>query len=155
MNRRVSSPFERDVLANARDVLFTMRRAVRFQDVDAAGTIYFPRILEYFADAYVELLLGAGLDVPKLLKEKRWAAPLAHAEADFLRPLFFGDVVDVDVVALKVGKTSATFGHRLRDASGKAAAIGHTVHVFVDPTTFQPIAVPKELAAIATVRPPP
>lgn len=151
----MSSPFEREVLAGAEDFIYTTRRTVRFQDVDAAGTIYFPRILEYFADAYVELLVHrAGLDVPKLLRDKKWAAPLAHAEADFLRPLFFGDVVDVDVVALKVGKTSATFGHRLRDGSGKAASIGHTVHVFVDPTTFQPIAVPKELAALATVRPP-
>ncbi len=131
--------------------LHTVRRVVRFQDVDAAGTIYFPRVLEYFADNYIDLLVHVGLDVPTLLREKRWAAPLAHAEADFLRPLFFGDAVDVEVVALKVGKTSATFGHRIRTGGGEPSAIGHTVHVFVDPTVFKPIPVPAKLAAIATV----
>jgi 1,4-dihydroxy-2-naphthoyl-CoA hydrolase len=148
----VSSPFDRDALAKADSApLVTMRRTVKFQEVDAAGTIYFPRILEYFADAYMLVLEKAGLDVPGMLRDKTLAAPLAHAEADFLRPLFFGDVVDVEVLVLEAGKTSATFGHRIRDAKGKPAAVGRTVHVFIDPKTFQPTAVPAGLAALANV----
>ena len=144
--------FGRDVLAKTdTQALVSTRRTVKFQEVDAAGTIYFPRVLEYFADAYLLVLERAGLDVPAMLRDKTLAAPLAHAEADFLRPLFFGDVVDVEVLALQVGKTSATFGHRIRDAKGRAAAVGRTVHVFIDPRTFQPTAVPPGLAALANV----
>lgn len=152
----MTSPFDRDALAHtSAPALASMRRTVKFQEVDAAGTIFFPRVLEYFADAYMEVLIKAGLDVPGMLRDKKLAAPLAHAEADFLRPLFFGDVVDVEVVALQAGKTSATFGHRIRDAKGKAAAVGRTVHVFIDPVSFRPTPIPAGLAALANVTPPP
>lgn len=148
----MSTAFDRDALARTdTQALVSTRRTVKFQEVDAAGTIYFPRVLEYFADAYLLVLERAGLDVPAMLRDKTLAAPLAHAEADFLRPLFFGDVVDVEVLALQVGKTSATFGHRIRDVRGRAAAVGRTVHVFIDPETFQPTAVPPGLAALANV----
>jgi len=125
-----------------------MRRTVKFQDVDAAGTIYFPRVLEYFADAYMEVLRAAGLDVPLMLREASMAAPLAHAEADFMRPMVFGDDLDVDVVAVKVGKTSASFGYRIRKGAD-IAAVGQTVHVFVDPKTFKSTDAPPQLRAWA------
>jgi YbgC/YbaW family acyl-CoA thioester hydrolase len=140
------SPFDAELLRTQAEVLYAERRRVRFQDVDAASTIYFPRVLEYFADAYLGLLTAAGIDVPRMLKERTAAAPLRHAEADFLEPLFFGDEVEVEVVAAKLGRSSVSFGHRLKNAAGRAAAIGYTAHVFVDGKTFQPIEVPKELA---------
>lgn len=120
-------------------------RRVRFQDVDAAGTIFFPRVLEYMADAYVEVLERAGLDVPKILAEKRWAAPLAHAEADFLGPLLYGDVAHVEVAIARLGTTSVTFGHRIRGADGAARSVGVTTHVFVDGRSFKPIPIPDAL----------
>jgi len=127
--------------------IVAQRRTVRFQDVDAAGTIYFPRVLEYFGDAYFEVLQLAGLDVPRMLRERELAAPLAHAEADFLRPLFFGDQIDVEVVLARVGTTSVTFGHRIRKDS-QVTSVGVTAHVFVDGRTFQPLSVPEALRRV-------
>jgi 1,4-dihydroxy-2-naphthoyl-CoA hydrolase len=142
-----TSPFDADLLRTQVEVLYTERRLVRFQDVDAASTIFFPRVLEYFADAYLGLLTAAGLDVPRMLRERIAAAPLRHAEADFLEPLFFGDEVEVEIVMAKLGRSSVSFGHRLKNAAGRAAAVGYTTHVFVDGKSFQPIELPKELAA--------
>ena len=93
-------------------------------------------------------LTAAGLDVPRLLRTHELAAPLAHAEADFLSPLFFGDAVDVDIVEVKLGATSATFGHRIRKGD-VVTSIGTTVHVFVDGGTFKPIAVPDGIRELA------
>lgn len=118
---------------------------MRFQEVDAAGTVFFPRVLEYFADNYLQLLQLAGLDVPRMLRERSGAAPLAHAEASFVAPLFFGDAVSVELVRARVGGSSVTFGHRLLK-DGKLAAFGTTVHVFVDGWTFQKAPVPAALA---------
>lgn len=137
--------FSRDELIGATTALATQRRRVAFQDVDAASTIYFARVLEYFGDAYLELLLAAGLDVPGMLRTRTLAAPFAHAEADYLAPLFFHDEVAVEVVRARVGTTSLTCGHRMTRADGKVAAIGITVHVFVDGKTFQPANAPEEL----------
>lgn len=140
-----SPAFSREELVSATTALVTQRRCVRFQDVDAASTIYFARVLEYFGDAYLELLTAAGLDVPSMLRSRTLAAPLAHAEADYFAPLFFGDEVAVEVVRARLGKTSLCCGHRMTRVDGKVAAVGITVHVFVDGKTFQPEAAPEGL----------
>ncbi len=150
---RVDRPTREEIEA-VRAPLSAQTRKVRFQDVDAAGTIFFPRVLEYMSDAYGELLERAGLDVPSILSEKRWAAPLAHAEADFVEPLFFGDRVVVEVALARAGRSSVTFGHRIRGADERLRCYGVTTHVFVDGTTFRPIPVPDALTAfLAASRP--
>jgi YbgC/YbaW family acyl-CoA thioester hydrolase len=125
-------------------------RAVKFQDVDAAGTIFFPRVLEYMADAYQDLLGRAGMDVPTMLRERTLAAPLRHAEADYLAPLFFGDEVTVEVVRADVGTKSVLFGHRIKKGD-VVAAVGSTLHVFVDGRTFRPVEVPEALRLYLSV----
>ena len=137
--------FAKEEIESSTTVLSFEDRTVKFQDVDAAGTIYFPRVLEYFADNYLALLTTAGLDVPRMLRTREGAAPLAHAEASFFLPLFFGDQVRVEIRCAKVGTSSVTFGHRLAKAN-QTAAIGTTVHVFVD-AEFRKANVPAGLAA--------
>lgn len=139
--------FSREAILAAGAPLAAQRRAVRFQDVDAAGTIFFPRVFEYFSDAYLDLLLAAGLDVPGDLARRTAAAPLVHSEADYLAPLFFGDPVDVEVVLAHVGGSSTAFAHRIRKLDGTVAVIGQTVHVWVDGKTFDPVPVPEALRA--------
>ena len=139
-------PFEREELLSASEPLFTQSREVRFQEVDAALTIYFPRVLEHFSDAYLAMLQAGGVDVPRLLRENAWVAPLVHAEADYLGPMRFGDAISVEVVRTKVGETSYSVGYRTRSADGKRTlAIGHTTHVIVDGTTFKPKKIPDDV----------
>ncbi len=137
--------FSKEELLAAERVFASERRRVRFQDVDAASTIYFPKVLEYFGDCYMALLTASGLDVPGMLRERRLAAPLAHAEADYLSPLFFGDEVLVEIVKAVVGETSLTLGHRIKKGE-RVTSLGRTVHVFIDPHSFKPVPVPAELA---------
>jgi YbgC/YbaW family acyl-CoA thioester hydrolase len=148
-----SSSFTREAIVSATATLHSERRSVRFHDVDAAGTIYFPRVLEYFSDAYLALITSAGMDVPDMLRNGGLAAPLAHAEADYFAPLFFGDTVDVDVVLARIGSTSVAFAHRLRKADGRVAAVGQTVHVFIDTTSFKPVPIPETLTRYLTGKP--
>lgn len=133
-----------DLLA-PRPVAFQQQTLVRFQDVDAAGVVFFPTLLAYMHDAYVAFLKAYGCDLPRVLAQKEWAAPLKHAQADFLSPLRFGDAVDVALVLGVCGQTSIQLGFRLAVA-GEAAAVGQTVHVFVDPHGFRPIPVPAAIA---------
>lgn len=137
--------FSREQILAAGAALAAQRRPVRFQDVDAAGTIFFPKVFEYFSDAYLELLLAAGLDVPGDLARRTAAAPLVHSEADYLAPLRFGDQVDVEVVLAHVGGSSTAFAHRIRKLDGTVAVIGQTVHVWVSGKTFEPVPVPEAL----------
>ncbi len=145
--------FEPDAIVGAAVPLVTQSRRVAFQDVDAAGTIFFPRALEYMSDAYLELLERAGLDVPGLLARRVAAAPVVRAEVEYLAPLRFGDAVTVEVVLARVGGSSTTFGHRVRNSGGTIAAIGQTVHVWVDGASGKPVPVPAELRDFLSGRP--
>jgi YbgC/YbaW family acyl-CoA thioester hydrolase len=138
--------FSRDVLLAVPKPIHSMKRRVRFQEVDAAGTIYYSRIFEYFGDVYVELLERDGLSVPKVMSQKEWFAPLVHAEADYLGPMRFGDTVEVAIAKVEAGKSSATIGYRISSSKdGRALAVGHTVHVFVDGATFRPCPIPADV----------
>lgn len=131
---------------------FRVRRRVLFQDIDAAGIVYFSRILDYFHDTYVDWLAAVGSPLPQVLAEKRWAAPLRHVEADYFQPLHFGAEIELRIVAAKLEQTRVTLGHQVSLVENEAiesrvAAVGQTQHVWVDPKSFQPIDIPEELRA--------
>ncbi|MRG96053.1 acyl-CoA thioesterase [Polyangium spumosum] len=134
-------------LVHAQSVLHAEDRPVRFQDVDAAGIIYFARVLEYFHDAFLSLLRRAGVDLAAVLKEGKWGMPLGHAEADYLGPMRFGDDVVVEIVRLELGERSLSVGARVRSPEGRVLAIGQAVHVCIDRQTFRSRALPDETAA--------
>jgi 1,4-dihydroxy-2-naphthoyl-CoA hydrolase len=139
--------FQRDELLVRPAGAFSERRSVRFQDVDAAGIVFFGRVFEYFHDIYVSLLATAGHPLDTVLRERRWSAPLRHAEADYLRPLAFGDAIEVAIVRAHVEATEVVLGYQIQKESGDVAAIGQTVHTFVEPTTFRRIDIPDDLRA--------
>jgi YbgC/YbaW family acyl-CoA thioester hydrolase len=127
---------------------FAEQREVRFQDVDAAGLIFYPRALEYFHDAYVAFLAASGVSLPAVLRERSWAAPLRHAEARYKKPLRFGDRVEVALVRARLEPTEATLGWRIaRTADAAVCAIGQTCHVFVEAASLRRRELPAALRA--------
>ena len=141
----MSTPgFSRAELEQVELALSSTPRTVRFQDVDAAGTVYYARVFEYFGDAYVALLERGGVDLRDMIAAGEVLAPLVHAEADYLSPLRFGDAITVEVAMTRVGGSSITVGYRILSGS-RLCAIGHTVHVFVDAKTFGKREVPAAI----------
>lgn len=118
---------------------------IPFQHIDAAGIVFFARVLDYFHDAYVDWLAHLGHPLPDVLKERRWAAPLVHAEADYMAPLRFGDRATAHVTTVEVAARRIVVGYRL-EVGDRVAAVGHTVHVFVDPRSMTPTEIPDDLA---------
>lgn len=131
----------------AAPALFRHPMAVAFQDVDAAGIVFFARIFRYFHDGYTAFLGAHGFPLHTAFTEGTFTAPLVHAEADFLAPMRFGDEVDVCLVAVELVGSRVSFGFRIEGA-GAARAVGKTVHMFVDRDTFQRAPVPEGLAAV-------
>lgn len=136
--------FTREQLIQARPG-FAHRMHVPFQHVDAAGIVFYARVFEYFHDAYVAFAAEAGEPLHLAIAEQRWAAPLVHAEADYLAPLRFGDQVDVQLVAARLDGSKLTVGYRIEGA-GQVRAVGSTLHIFVEPSTFRRTAPPEALA---------
>lgn len=142
----------RDVILSAPTPSFTHRFPVRFQDVDAAGIVFFARFFDYFHDGYVAFMTHRGLDFATPMAEGRWAAPLKHAEADYLAPARFGEVVEAEVVGKRVDGSKVSMFHRLR-RDDKVLAVARTDHVYVDFQTFRRIPLPEEAQAALEILP--
>ena len=133
---------------------------VRFQDVDAAGIVFFARIAEYFHDAYFAFLTErGGLDLPRAMREAGWVAPMLHLECDYFAPLGFGDRCVVEVVRARLDGSDLTVGMRLlRDRTGapsrapEVVAAGQQAHRFVSRPGFEPCPPPEGLTrAVASL----
>jgi len=143
--------FERERLRQPRSPGFVRERAVRFQDVDAAGIIFFPRAFEICHDLYVEFLAEAGQPLHEALRGP-WLAPVRHAEADYIKPLRFGDRIEVAIVAAHLGPsvppTEVTLGYRVAILPKKEPAlVVQSVHTFVTRERFERTPVPDEIVS--------
>lgn len=148
--------------------MFERPLEIKFQEIDAAGVVFFARVFDYFHDTYVALLASRGISLAEVLAARRWAAPLAHAEADYRRPLRFGGAYVARITGLTAGASSLTVTHEIAARSAHAGdasldagpgagakmaapvlhAVGQTVHVFLDPATGRPTSLPDEIRAL-------
>jgi YbgC/YbaW family acyl-CoA thioester hydrolase len=136
--------FDREELKRGGSHPFIDQRAIRFQDIDAAGIIFYPRVLEMFHDAYGAFLAHAGCPLAEVVKAGRWIAPVRHAEADYFKPLRFGDEVRVEICRAHVTETEAVLGYRVtRTENGELCVVGQVVHTFVDCATFTRTPMPE------------
>jgi acyl-CoA thioesterase FadM len=110
--------------------------------VDAVGIVFFARYFDLFHDGYVSFLRSGGIDLAEVIRRGEWAAPLIHVEADYLRPLRFGDDVSAEVVAADREGSRVRVFHRIDGPEGPCA-VGRTDHLFVDAARFTRIDLPS------------
>lgn len=130
---------------------FRFRAPIMFHDVDAAGTAYYPRLVDLchcafeaffnarIGPAYAKVI-GGGLGFPTV-----------HFEVDFLRPIRHGDTIDIEVRVVQVGQTSVRLGYEAR--RGRAVLFrASNVVVVVDLKTMtkKPLSVPMRRRFLAT-----
>jgi acyl-CoA thioesterase FadM len=129
--------------------VFAHPTEIRFQDADPAGILFFARVFDLFHDAYFACLASRGIRPAEGLAEKRWASPLVHAEADYRKPMRFGDRVVVELERIEFGSTSITTRYRVRGDGGPddLRAAGCLVHAFISPADFRSCPVPPEFRA--------
>lgn len=146
---------------------FTFATPVRFADIDHAGIVYFPRFFHFFHLAFEEMWrerLGARAYV-SLLDDDRLGFPAVRAECDYRAPLRFGDVAEIELRVLRLGRTSVTFGYRVYKAAEPAAgaeavdgegeprllvAEGQTVSAIVDLERFAAVEPPAKVRELLT-----
>jgi len=115
--------------------------------VDAAGVLFYPELFRHAHDAYEAFMAECGADLAGLLREGRIGLPIAHAEADYLRPLHHGERVRVQVEMSRIGERSFTVSYTLGDSRGTLCARVESVHVCVDRQTGRACALPEGLRA--------
>lgn len=128
---------------------YEQRLIVRFDEVDFAQLVYFPRLFGYCHQVFEDFFRNE-VHVPyaQMLQERRVGYPTVHAEADFHAPLRFGDEVTVVMDTLKVGARSITSRYRLyRDPARTLCVTARIVTVAMSMDAYQSVDVPEDVRA--------
>ena len=129
--------------------MFSYERPVRFEDVDAASIVFFPRFLGYCHEAMEAMLAPVRGGYAGLVVDRRLGLPAVHVEADFKSPLRFGDVARISVVVERIGRSSCTLRYeivRARDAA--VVATIHHVVVLSDLGTLTSTPLPEDVRTV-------
>src|ERR687888_1504256 len=86
-----------------------VQRRIEWPDTDASGMYHNTAAFRFIEVAETTLLDRLGF-----LDDIYGRHPRVHIEADFLRPLWFRDLVDVEVRVISVGRTSVTYETEIR-----------------------------------------
>jgi 4-hydroxybenzoyl-CoA thioesterase len=127
---------------------FTYERPVRFADEDHAQIVYYPRFFHFFHEAFEEMFAAHGVPYRKCLDE-RVGWPAVHAEADYKRPVRFGDRLVIVVSVTRVGDTSATFEYvGTQTGEQEVAVTGKIVVACLDMVTMRSQPIPPKYRAL-------
>jgi len=129
---------------------FTHRRTIRLADTDAAGVAFFPSYLAICHEAYEEALSVHGIGLKGFFAAANGlSVPIARSEADYLRPLFAGDVVRIQVVPSRLADDRFAISYELSKVGPpeKVVARVRTEHVCVSVAKRERHALAPDLAA--------
>lgn len=111
---------------------------VEFVDTDAGGRIHHTAALRWAERAEHQLLRACGWgDLTSF--------PRRSLSVEFFAPLRFGDELVVEIAAVRLGRTSITYGWRA-SRGDEACASGESTCVFVG-ADGRPAPLPEELRA--------
>lgn len=122
---------------------FECRIPVRFGDIDIAKIVYYPRIL-HFCHVAMEELFGAVIGIPyhEAITRERVGYPTVKAEAEYLKPVGFGEVLRIQVTCERLGTSSVQMryeGYRSSDAALAFRVKNTSVAVAMDAWKSVPI----------------
>ncbi|MBP7142689.1 MAG: acyl-CoA thioesterase [Opitutaceae bacterium] len=119
---------------------FIHARTIRLSDTDAAGVVFFPRTLSICHEAYEAALLATGMDLKAYFAASDGlTVPIARSEADYLRPLFAGDRIEVTVSPTRTNEHGFTLAFEIVKLGPprKIAARVRTEHLCISAQTRQ------------------
>lgn len=129
--------------------MIVFERHVKFEEVDAAGIVFFARFVAYAHDAMEHFFAGLKGGYAGLILERRVGLPAVHVEMSFSAPVRYGDGLRIETRVARVGNRSATLHYKMfRMSDGELSAdLTHTV-VTTDLTVLQSCDMPEDVRSI-------
>jgi acyl-CoA thioester hydrolase len=120
------------------------RVRVRYAETDQMGVAYHGNYFAWFEVGRTDLLRVLGLTYKELEREGL-RLPVIEAQARFLRPAHYDDVLDIRTRVTSLGGARLAFGYEVwRDGVDTPLATGSTSHAAVD-LTGRPRRLPHDL----------
>jgi len=126
-------------------------RSIRFEDVDAAGIVFFARFLGYAHEAMENFFGGLPGGYAHLILERRVGLPAVKVNMSFHAPVKYGDALRIETSTAHLGNRSATLRYRMfRERDGVLSAqVEHTI-VTTNLDTITSISMPHDVRSILT-----
>jgi YbgC/YbaW family acyl-CoA thioester hydrolase len=93
---------------------FLTSRRVEFVDTDMAGIAHFSNFFRWMESAERDFLMARGLTFKWAQDGEEVGFPRVSAQCDYLKPVRFDDMLDIEVRLEKVGTKSLTYGFEFR-----------------------------------------
>lgn len=88
---------------------FESRKQIRFHHCDPAGIVFYPQYFVLFHELLEDWFdNGLGVHYATFVSKQRRGLPTAHIECDFRIPSKIGDVVQMRLEVVRLGKSSIT-----------------------------------------------
>jgi 4-hydroxybenzoyl-CoA thioesterase/acyl-CoA thioester hydrolase len=100
---------------------YVTNRRVEFRDTDAAGVMHFSGFLVWMEEVEHEALRSVGLSVLSHSSDGSLSWPRASVSCDFVSPVRFEDVVDIQVRVERLGEKSVTYAFEMRHGANQVA----------------------------------
>jgi 4-hydroxybenzoyl-CoA thioesterase len=124
-------------------------RRVHFEDIDAAGIVFFARYFNYAHDAMEHLFDALPGSYAALVMGRGIGFPTVHAEADFKAPIRYGDSARIVGHVTRIGETSCAMRFEFsRVSDGTPIATTSHVHVCSDLKTMTKLAFPDDVRRV-------
>lgn len=131
-------------------VQFTHRVEVRFRDCDPMGhanNAVYLTYLEQARFAHWKSLWGMGSpQMPPGMP----GVILARVECDYKRPSKYGDVLEVRLAIVELGRSSFRYEYEIVDEQGRTILTAKTVQVMYDYTAAKAVPIPDTIRARLT-----
>ncbi len=125
--------------------MYIYQTKIKLHQTDAAGLLFFSHQFEIIHDAYESLLEEIDFGFAELIRNQDFFLPIVHAESDYKKPLFVGDVIEIQVMVESIATTSFIFSYQLFNTKKEIVGTARTVHVTVDKKTQKKIPLPELL----------
>jgi 4-hydroxybenzoyl-CoA thioesterase len=126
---------------------YIQRVPVRFDHVDFARIVYYPRLFAYCHIVFEDFFASeAGITYADMLQKRKIGFPVVSTKADFRSPLRFGDICRISMEAIHIGKRS--LGCRYRLYLGETDRLCAQIEVTaatINMADFTPVDLPDDL----------
>ena len=127
----------------------TYRGTVGTADCDDLGHMNVQHYFAAVSNGMFSMMSRLGL-TPEEIRRRQISFAVVHAETDFHRELRSGEMLLLESTVLRLGDTSATFQHRLRNLSTNSVAMTTDFKcVLLDLRKREAIPIPEDIRAAA------
>jgi len=119
---------------------------VRYAEVDSQGIVFNAHYLTYFDTAITEYLRKIDYDYHTLVSKRGLDFHLIKSTVEYLRPIGFDELIEIGVIAHKIGKSSLTWVLAVfRKGASECLAKGEIVWVCSKVGTNKSYPLPEDL----------